>query len=214
MRRGLGIARIAMAVITAIAAIATAPWTAPAIGCGKKTSRAAPSSSEADPDPEPDPERPDASGPMDAREAAEWAAAVDAGEPEELARLADLVGCRGLRERAGQAALRSTALQAMRYCPDFSELPWLARVAAEGSDADARAALEAADLLAARPRRATDPEDAAELHAGCAALLALARDEDQPRERRLLSIRALRMLADRGCVTLQDVPVIRKGEGG
>ena len=113
---------------------------------------------------------------MDAREAAQWAAAEGKEvDPEELARLADLVGCEGLRERADVPALRPTALRAMQYCRDFSELPWLAEVATTGSDDEAKEALEAVVELAARPRRATDPEDADELHTGCGALLELAR---------------------------------------
>jgi hypothetical protein len=143
---------------------------------------------------------------MDDRERAQWAAARE-GDPEDLMRLVDLVGCEGLRERApGSAELRSVALQAMRYCGDFSELPWLADIAGGSSDTDAREALDAIVQLAARPRQATDPEDAQELHEGCAALLAIARDGNRPRERRVLAIRALRMLAERGCVRRADIP--------
>jgi hypothetical protein len=142
---------------------------------------------------------------MDAREAAQWAAAAG-GEPEELMRIEDLVGCVGLRDRASQPELRATAIHAMGYCTDFSELPWLADLAAEKNDTEARAALEAIDELAARPRRATDPEDADELHAGCGALLALARSTSRPRERRVLAVRALRMLSERGCVRRADIP--------
>jgi hypothetical protein len=142
---------------------------------------------------------------MDEREQGAWGQA-DAGEPQELMRLADLVGCETLRERARSAMLRATALRAMAYCPDFSELPWLADVAATGRDEEAIAALDAVVDQAARPRRSTDPEDADELHAGCAALLVLARATERPRARRVLAIRALRMLADRGCVSRADLP--------
>jgi hypothetical protein len=145
--------------------------------------------------------------PMDAREAAQWAAAgAKDVDPEELARLADLVGCEGLRERGDEAELRPTAIRAMQYCRDFSELPWLAQVATSGADDDARAALDSVVELAARPRRATDPEDADELHVGCGALLDLARGAERPRERRVRAIRALRMLVDRGCVKRADIP--------
>jgi hypothetical protein len=34
----------------------------------------------------------------------------------------------------------------------------------------------------------------------------MARDTSRPRERRVLAIRALRMLAERGCVSRGDVP--------
>jgi hypothetical protein len=145
--------------------------------------------------------------PMDAREAAEWAAASAKDvDPEELARLADLVGCEGLREHGDDATLRPTAIRAMQYCHDFSELPWLAQVATTGTDDDAQAALDAVVELAARPRRATDPEDADELHVGCGALLDLARGVERPKERRVKAIRALRMLTDRGCVKKTDIP--------
>jgi hypothetical protein len=145
------------------------------------------------------------SAPMDAREAAQWAAAKE-GDPEELARLADLVGCEGLRDRAETRDLRLSAITAMQYCRDFSELPFLTQVAAAGKDDEARAALDAVVELAARPRRATDPEDADELHVGCATLLDLARATDRPKGRRVVAIRALRMLADRGCVKRADIP--------
>jgi hypothetical protein len=142
---------------------------------------------------------------MDAREAAQWAAAKE-GEGDELSRLADLVGCEGLRERGEAAELRPTAIRAMQYCRDFSELPWLAQIGATGSDDEARAALEVAVEQAARPRRATDPDDAEELHAGCGALLELAKAGDKPRVRRVLAIRALRMLSERGCVKRSEIP--------
>jgi hypothetical protein len=146
--------------------------------------------------------------PMDGHEAQLWAeAAMDAGDPEDRMRLADQVGCEGMRERAtAQPELRMTAIAAMQYCRDYGELPWLARIAQDGGDAEARAALESIVELAARPRRATDPEDALELHEGCATLLDLARGADRPRDRRVLAVRALRMLAERGCVKKTDIP--------
>jgi hypothetical protein len=146
-------------------------------------------------------------GPMDARESAAWAAAAAKDrDPEDLARLAELVGCQGLRERADQADRRGTAIRAMEFCGDFSELPWLSQVATTGSDDEARAALDAVVELSAMPRRATDPEDADELHVGCGALLDLARGAQRPKERRVLAIRALRMLSERGCVKRADIP--------
>jgi len=179
-----------------------------ACGKGKATTAAAPSGSSAtsEVDAVAAAESDDGAVPMDAREGAQWAAAKE-GDPEELMRLADLVTCTGLHERSVQQPdLRPTALAAARYCRDFSELPWLAQVGTEGSDADARAALEAIDDLAARPRRSVDPDDADELHTGCAALLTLARTADRPRDRRVLAIRALRMLTDYGCVKRPDIP--------
>jgi hypothetical protein len=150
----------------------------------------------------------DTGPPMDAREADAWARA-GANEPgdEDLIRLTDLVGCPGLRERGSDVALRGTAIRAMAYCDDFSELPWLAQIAgAQGGDEQATLALDAIVDQASRVRRATDPEDADELHAGCGALLTLARTPGAPRPRRVRAVRALRMLADRGCVKLSDIP--------
>jgi hypothetical protein len=146
-------------------------------------------------------------GPMDERERAQWAAAKD-GDAEELMRLADAIGCEGLRQRAQEqdAAPRAVAIRAMRYCRDFGELPWLSEVAAGGDDGEARLALEAIGELAARPRRATDPEDALELHEGCTGLLDLARSAKKSRERRVLAVSALRMLAERGCVARTEIP--------
>ena len=180
------------------------------LGCGKgkAPTTAVPSSTttgEASVEPAGSAAGDDAGDAMDPREAVQWAAAKD-GEPEELMRLADLTGCEGLRERADRAELRSTAIAAMQYCHDFSELPWLAQQALDGNDADAKAALDAAVALAARPRRATDPEDADDLHNGCTSLLSLARAPERPRERRVMAIRALRMLTEYGCVKRADVP--------
>jgi hypothetical protein len=95
----------------------------------------------------------------------------------------------------------------MAYCTDFSQLPWLADLGAHGAEAEALVALDAIVEQAARVRRATDPEDADELRAGCAALLALGREVAQPKPRRVRAIRALRMLSDRGCVTRKDIPM-------
>jgi hypothetical protein len=173
-----------------------------AIGCGRGTSSASPSASAENGT---EGESAGVVAPMEALEAAQWAAAAQ-GEAEELMRLEDLVGCQGLRDRASQRDRRDTAIRAMQYCTDFSELPWLVQVATEESDADARAALEAIDEIAARPRRATDPEDAEELHAGCGALLALARSTSRPRERRVLAVGALRMMSERGCPRRADIP--------
>jgi hypothetical protein len=148
---------------------------------------------------------PEAGEPMDSREAEQWARA-QGGDEDERIRLVALVGCTGLRERASDQALRRTAIQAMAHCPDFSELPWLVDVGTAARDDEALDALDAVVDEAARVRRATDPEDADDLHAGCGALLSLARTPAAPRPRRVRAVRALRMLADRGCVRLADVP--------
>jgi hypothetical protein len=166
-----------------------------ALHCNKSPTRSAASA---------EPDEPEA-GPMDGREAEAWAQA-DGGDPGELIRLVDLVSCETLRERAAAPLLRARAVRAMAYCPDFSELPWLAALATTGKDDDAFAALDAIVEQSARFHRSVDPDDAEELHAGCVALLELARKTSRPRARRVLAIRALRMLADRGCVARGDIP--------
>jgi hypothetical protein len=143
---------------------------------------------------------------MDAKEADAWEHAKSGDEAEE-ARLVDLIGCEGVRARADDDALRPTALRAMRTCPDFSELPWLADVASSGSDAEAALALDAITQQAARRRRPVDPEDALELGQGCRALLDVARSPRQPPVRRSRAVGALHMLAERGCVKRADIPV-------
>jgi hypothetical protein len=132
------------------------------------------------------------------------------GEAGDLARLAEKEGESGLVERAASdPASRMTALRAMAFAPEpgaFAVLPFLAEVARGTDEAQAAAALESAIDLAARPRRAIDPEDAAEMKAGCDSMLALANDAKAARLRRVNAIRALRMLADRGCVESSAIP--------
>jgi hypothetical protein len=143
--------------------------------------------------------------PMDPIEADEWARA-SAGDEDAFARLVGRIGCDGVRERSRDPALRSVALRAMGYCPDFAELPWLADIATRSGDGEAADALGAILDEASRPRRARDPDDAEELAEGCGKLLALARAKSAPKARRVGAIRALRMLAERGCVKWSDIP--------
>jgi hypothetical protein len=145
--------------------------------------------------------------PSDPLEIEAWRRAAG-GDEDELVRLASLLGCTGLRERAGVASLRPTALRAMGACDGESELGWLAGVAQTGKGADAMAALDAIVELVARPRRALDPDDAEEIVQACRALLALARSPDHPKSQRVKAVSALRMLADRGsgCVRPSDIP--------
>jgi hypothetical protein len=134
-----------------------------------------------------------------------WARARD-GEADDLARLADREGSLGLEERAEAGAHRATALRAAAFAGTLEGLPWLASVAASGTDEEAEIALQSAAQLAAEPRRSVDPEDALEVRAGCDSLLALAKGADRPRARRLGAIRVLRMLADRGCAKADEIP--------
>jgi hypothetical protein len=126
------------------------------------------------------------------------------GNADDLARLADREGEGGLAERGrSDPSARLVATRAMAFAPEpgaLAGLPFLAEIAAGTDEAEAEAALESAIDLAARPRRAIDPEDAAEMKEGCDAMLVLADDVKRPRARRVGAIRALRMLADRGCV--------------
>ena len=174
--------------------------------CGRGTpARVSAASASGEADSAPQAVAAEAGAAMDPLEASAWALAKD-GDDEDRMRLADRVGCSGLRERVDDPGLRMTAIRAMAYCSDFGELPWLAEVAATGGDEEAGAALEAILEEAASPRRATDPEDAEELGAGCGTLLSLARAPDRPRSRRAKAVSALRMLVDRGCVKAGDIP--------
>jgi hypothetical protein len=132
------------------------------------------------------------------------------GDADDLARLADRVGESGLAERGERdPSARMTALRAMAHAPEpgaFAGLPFLAEAARGADEAEAEAALESAIDLAARPRRAIDPEDAAEMKEGCDMLLALANDPKAARVRRVRAVRALRMLADRGGVDPHALP--------
>ena len=177
-------------------------------GCGKSTPpNAVTASSSASVSPSASAaSMPDATVPtVDGRIVELWLRARD-GDGAELARLVDEEGSLGLVERGADPQLRLTALRALAYAKDFVGLPWLSEVAEEGSDADAALALDAAIELAARPRRDTDPEDADELHDGCTRLFELSKKETAPKERRIGAIRALRMLADRGCVKRDQIP--------
>jgi len=134
-----------------------------------------------------------------------WARAKD-GEDDELARLAAAEGEHGLEERATSGAHRLTALRAMAFSPGFSSLPVLGAAAKSGTADEARAAVDSADAIAARKRAQVDPEDHDELMSGCAALLEAAKDASRPRPVRVGAVRALRMLADYGCVAQDAIP--------
>jgi len=122
-----------------------------------------------------------------------WNHAKD-GEDEDLSTLAAHEGAMGLVEATSDPALRSTAIRAMAFARGWAQLPFLAKAASGKDDEEARLALEVTVELAARPRRAEDPEDATELAEGCELLSALARDAGRPRGRRVAAIRALRMM--------------------
>jgi hypothetical protein len=135
-----------------------------------------------------------------------WTQAADAGD-DELERLALVEGTAGLEERAASPGYRVTAIRAMAFTPSFSAFPTLGAAAAHGSEDEAKAAVDAADAIAARKREQVDPEDDDELAAGCASLLAAAKDTTRPRPVRIGAVRALRMLSDRtACVKSDAIP--------
>lgn len=192
-----------------VRATALTAWVAlAAVHCGRTTSPNAPASTSAASAAASGPgvqAAEDDAGPMDERERQAWTEA-EAGEPQELMRLTDRVGCETLQERASDPSRRAAAIRAMAYCPDFMQLPWLAEVAVAGHDDEAILALQAIVDQAAQPRLSTDPEDADELHEGCGTLLGLARLTERPRARRVIAVSALRMLAERGCVARAEIP--------
>lgn len=127
------------------------------------------------------------------RDVAMWTSARE-GQTEDLASLATHEGAAGLVEAAAEPELHVTALRAMAFARGWSQLPYLARTASGTEDDEARIALDSAAELGARPRRSEDVEDEPELREGCERLGALARDTARARERRVLALRALRML--------------------
>jgi len=192
------------------AALLAVALTAGCGGCGRGTTPVGPpgsgSAGVAMSTPSPDALADGAPALLDPTVAALWARAKD-GEAEDRMRLADREGSVGLVERAAaEPEWRLTAARSLAYAKDFLALPWLADLASGGTDEEALAALESAGELAAQPRTARDPEDAAELKEGCDKLLLLARGKESAKPRRVLAIDALRMLADRGCVKRDDIP--------
>jgi hypothetical protein len=128
----------------------------------------------------------------------------DGGSADDLVRLARREGVAGLIERGAHPGLRRSAAFALGYTEGFSAMAWLGEVASSDVEEDALAALSSAIMLAAQPRRAVDPEDAEELRVGCDKLGALAKTPNASRKRRVLAIRALRMLSDKGCA--KEIP--------
>lgn len=144
---------------------------------------------------------PDA-GVVAVRDLAMWTSARE-GLTEDLASLAAHEGAAGLIEATAEPELRLTAIGAMGYARGWAQVPFLAGAAAGKNDDEAKAALEALVELAARPRHSEDVEDEDELGEGCDKLGAFARDTRAPRERRIVTIRALRMMP----CPKQDLPV-------
>ena len=126
------------------------------------------------------------------------------GNPESLQTLADHEGATGLIDAAEQdATLRPIALRAMGLAAGWAQMPYLAKVAATGSDEEAELALDSAIDLAARPRTSVDNEDTEELADGCAGLIGIAKDTGKAKNRRVSAVRALRMMP---CPKPEDIP--------
>ncbi len=136
--------------------------------------------------------------PLSPEEQKSWDEAKD-GDENDLARLANKEGPSGLTERAADPALRSTALRAMGYTRSLVGLPLLGESAKSDADPLASAAVASAEMLAAEPRRAWDPEDAVEVRQGCDKLKAAAANAARPKAVRDGAARAVKMLADLGC---------------
>lgn len=127
------------------------------------------------------------------RDVAMWSSAKNGGV-EDLASLAVHEGAIGLVEGANEPELKPTALRAMAYARGWAQLPYLVQIAGAESDEEARIALDSVVELAARPRRSEDVEDENELRDGCEKLGALAREAGKSRDRRVIAIRAFRMM--------------------
>lgn len=117
--------------------------------------------------------------------------------------------------RDGIDALMDAAKVGERKRPDVyralgqaGELRAIAFLAEEAKarEKDAQAALEAANDLAATPRKQGDPEDVEELRVAADALLWLAKEKGRPTKERALAISTLRMLVAYGCVRAADIP--------
>lgn len=129
------------------------------------------------------------------------------GDDDELARLARQKGVPGLL--AGLEAPgppRAVAIRALGVAPGYGQVAALARVAEVGEEGDSTLALESIRAIAARPRTAEQVEDAAELREGCEILLRVAKSPNAARNRRRLALGALRMFADRGVVSISELP--------
>lgn len=135
-----------------------------------------------------------------------WERAKD-GDEEELARLVRQKGVPGIvagLEAGGPA--KPIALRALAVAPGYGQVLLLAQTAEAGDDETAELALVGAVTIAARARSAEEIEDAAELREGCDLLLRIAKNPNTPRKRRILTVGALRMFADRGIVSQSEVP--------
>ncbi len=141
----------------------------------------------------------------------ELLARVKEGDDADVIRFATHVGAGGLIELSRADDTRALSLAAMEHAPGFSCAALLAETAREGKDDDARIALRSLHGIAARPRRAEDLEDGAELAYACDTLLGVSKDE-QKKERADLATSVLRMLSAYGCAAPEGrVPGANQG---
>ena len=134
-----------------------------------------------------------------------WVRASD-GTEEDSMRLARALGPEGLVAGASSRATRLVAVRAMAFADGFAGLPWLSELAAGEDVALAKEAVDSAVAMASRGRDQNDPEDAEELRSGCDKLLAIAKNGKHDKIVRIRAVRALRLVADRGCVKIEDIP--------
>lgn len=127
------------------------------------------------------------------------------GTEEDLMRLARRLGPLDLAETARTPDERRIAVRAMAFTEGLAALPILADLAAGEDEALALEAAESATSLAGRGRDQNDPEDADEMRAGCTRFLALAKGSGK-KALRIQAVRTLRLLADRGCAKVDDIP--------
>ncbi len=133
-----------------------------------------------------------------------WTRASE-GTDEDLMRLAATLGPEGLADGATTKEARGVAVRAMAYTEGFAGLPWLSELAAGEDVTLAKEAGESALTMAARGRDQNDPEDAEEMRAGCMKLLAVAKGKHD-KAVRILAVRTVRLLADRGCAKADEIP--------
>lgn len=131
---------------------------------------------------------------------------TSAPDDDELLRWARRDGVEALMEaaRTGERK-RPEVYRALAQAGELRVLAFLADEA-KTREKDARAALEAANEVAATPRRQGDPDDVEELHTACETLLWLAKQSSRPPKERALAISTLRMLVPYGCVRAAEIP--------
>lgn len=136
-----------------------------------------------------------------------WRRALD-GDPVDLARLADREGAGGLLEGLEEGGPIALAALAALPLADDADLAFQ-RLGEIVRQLDARAlgpVLQAIADMAVRPRRQTEPLDPPGLRSCGDALLALVEQKSLAKSVRAPAISALRLLAERGAVSVEKIP--------